>query len=262
MKDIAFNISLFCYFIASLKHILYLVVRRRFLYLIANWTVGVGFAFQFLGLVLRSAETGHGPYTNIYEYSLFISWAIILSYFFVEFKYRIKDLGVFVVPLAFLMMLYASSLPQESGATGLSMKFWLTIHLTLSMLGFGAFAIAFGASIMYLVQEKLLKTKKIGSLYHRLPSLEVLDDVMHWIITIGFPVFTIGFITGSIWIEKTKGSYLSWDTYKTLPLLVTWFIYGALFVGRITAGWRRKKAALLSIAGFVSIIITYILHAY
>lgn len=262
MKDVAFNISLFCYFIASLKHILYLVLRRRFLYLIANWTVGIGFVALFLGLILRSVETGHGPYTNIYEYSLFLSWAIILSYFFVEFKYRIKDLGAFVVPLAFFIMLYASSLPQESGAIGSSKKFWLTIHLTLSMLGLGAFVIAFGASIMYLVQEKLLKTKKIGSLYHRLPSLEILDDLIHWVIAIGFPVFTIGFITGSIWIEKTKGSYFSWDVQKTLPLLITWFIYGSLFFGRITAGWRRKKAATLSIVGFFSIVITYILHAY
>lgn len=262
MKDIVLNISLFCYFIASLMHILYLVLRRRFLYLIANWTVGIGFAFLFLGLVLRSAETGHGPYTSPYEYSLFISWAIILSYFFVEFKYRIKDLGVFVVPLAFFMMLYASSLPQESSVFGPSRKFWFTIHLTFSMLGLGAFTIAFGTSIMYLIQEKLLKSKKIGSLYHRLPSLEILDDVMHWIIAIGFPIFTIGFITGSIWLEKAKGSYFSWDAQRTLPLLITWFIYGSLFLGRITAGWRRKKAAVLSIVGFFSVIITYVLHTY
>lgn len=262
MKDLAFNISLFCYFIASLKHIIYLVVRKRFLYLLANWTVGAGFAAHFLGLVFRSAETGHGPYTSNYEYLLFSSWAIILSYFFVEFKYRIKDLGVFVVPLAFLLLLYASSLPQESSPSDSSMRFWLTIHLTLSMLGFGAFTIAFGASIMYLLQEKLLKTKKIGSLYHKLPSLEILDSLMHWIVAIGFPIFTIGFITGSIWIGKTKGSYFSWDVQKTLPLIITWFIYGSLFIGRITAGWRRKKAAVLSIVGFFSIIVTYILHTY
>ncbi|HJP19632.1 MAG TPA: cytochrome c biogenesis protein CcsA, partial [Nitrospinota bacterium] len=194
--------------------------------------------------------------------SLFISWAIILSYFFVEFKYRIKDLGAFVVPLAFFMMLYASSLPQESAAFGPSKKFWLTIHLTLSMLGISAFAIAFGASIMYLLQEKLLKTKKIGSLYQRLPSLEILDNVMHWIIAIGFPIFTIGFITGSIWIERTNGSYFSWNVQKTLPLLITWSIYGSLFLGRIIAGWRRKKVAVLSIIGFFSVIITYLLHVY
>ncbi len=155
MKNIAFNISLVCYFIASLKHIFYLPMRKRFLYLSANWTVGIGFAFQFYGLILRSAETGHGPYTSLYEYALFLSWAIILAYFFVELKYEIKDLGVFVVPMAFFVLLFASSLPQESNPTSSSMKFWLTIHRTLSMLGYGAFTIAFGASIMYLLQEKL-----------------------------------------------------------------------------------------------------------
>lgn len=262
MKNIAFNISLFCYFTASLNHIFYLSFRRKLLYLIANWTVVAGFSFHLLGLILRSAETGHGPYTSFYEYSLFLSWVIILSYLFVEFKYRIKDLGVFVVPLAFFILLYATSIPQESSPTSSSMRFWLTIHRTLSLLGFGAFTIAFGASIMYLLQEKLLKTKKIGLLYHRLPSLEVLDNLIHWIIAIGFPVFTIGFITGSIWIGKTKGAYLAWDIQKTLPLLITWFIYGSLFFGRITAGWRRKKSALISIVGFFSVIITYLLHTY
>ena len=85
---------------------------------------------------------------------------------------------------------------------------------------------------------------------------------MHWIIAIGFPIFTIGFITGSIWIEKTDGSYFSWKVQKTLPLLITWVIYGSLFLGRIIAGWRRKKVAVLSIIGFFSVIITYLLHAY
>jgi len=262
MKNIAFNISLFCYFIASLKHIFYLPIRKRFLYLSANWTVGIGFAFQFYGLILRSAETGHGPYTSLYEYALFLSWAIILAYFFVELKYEIKDLGVFVVPMAFFVLLFASSLPQESNPTSSSMKFWLTIHRTLSMLGYGAFTIAFGASIMYLLQEKLLKTKRIGLLYYRLPSLETLDNLIHLIIAIGFPIFTIGFVTGSIWIGKTKGAYFSWDVQKTLPLLLTWFIYGSLFLGRITVGWRREKAALISIVGFLSVIVTFFLHIY
>jgi ABC-type transport system involved in cytochrome c biogenesis permease subunit len=85
---------------------------------------------------------------------------------------------------------------------------------------------------------------------------------MHWIIAIGFPIFTIGFITGSIWIERTNGSYFSWNVQKTLPLLITWSIYGSLFLGRIIAGWRRKKVAVLSIIGFFSVIITYLLHVY
>lgn len=262
MKDIIFNIALFSYFIASLMHVFYLATRKRFLYLVANWTVGLGFAFQIVGLVLRSAETGHGPYTSLYEYALFLSWAIILSYFFVELKYRIKDLGVFVVPVAFFTLLYASSLPQEFNPTGSSMKFWLTIHRTLSMLGLGAFTIAFGASIMYLVQELLLKKKKIGPLYHKFPSLETLDNLIHFIIAIGFPIFTIGFVTGSIWIGKTKGGYFSWNAQKTLPLLITWLIYGSLFFGRMTVGWRREKAALISIVGFISVIVTYIIHTY
>ena len=138
--------------------------------------------------------------------------------------------------------------------------FWLTMHRTLSIIGYGAFAIAFGAALMYLIQENQVKSKKLGVMYFRMPSLEVLDDLNYKVIAIGFPLFTLGFMTGSIWNIKMEESFFSWDILRTLPLVVVWFIYFGIFFGRILVGWRGKKAAQGAILGFVAVIGTYFLH--
>ncbi|MBI5183675.1 MAG: cytochrome c biogenesis protein CcsA [Nitrospinae bacterium] len=260
MKEIFFSITLFCYFLATLIHFLFLGLRRNLLLFIAMVTVVVGFICHTTALIFISFETGHGPYTNFFEYMAFFPWTIVLIYLIVEFRYRIKDLGSFVIPLAFLMLAYSKLLPEEVSPSTNVLRFWATLHYTLSFLGYAAFALTFGAGLMYMIQERQLKSKKPGSFYYRLPSLELLDNLNHRLISIGFPLFTLGFVTGSIWIGKIKGDYLSWDPVKTLPLIITWMIYAALFIGRITVGWRRRRAALGAIIGFFLIIITYWMH--
>lgn len=259
MQETLFLIALFCYLLSSVKYFLYLALRRKLLFIIANSTVLVGFLIHTAGMVIRSTQTGHGPYTSNYEYTLFFSWAVILIYLIVEMRYRIQDLGSFVVPLGLLILIYSLTLPSESFTAKPAIKLSLTLHRTLSFLGYGAFAMAFGVGIMYLLQERQLKYKKFGTLFHRLPSLEIIDDINHKIVAFGFPVFTIGFITGSMVAFKEGGSYFSWQM-STLPLVITWVIYGALFTGRITIGLRRKKAAIGAIVGFVFLIATYLIH--
>ncbi|MBI5180345.1 MAG: cytochrome c biogenesis protein CcsA, partial [Nitrospirae bacterium] len=102
-----------------------------------------------------------------------------------------------------------------------------------------------------------LKAKKIDNLYRKLPSLDVLDEINHRAIIFGYMLFTLGIITGSIWAEYTWGSYWSWDTKQTLSAVV-WFIYTAFLHARFTYGFRGRKAAYLSIGGFISVIIAFV----
>ena len=96
---------------------------------------------------------------------------------------------------------------------------------------------------MYLIQEHQVKTKKLGIMYFRMPSLEVLDDLNFKVIIIGFPLFTLGFMTGSISNMQLNQSFFSWDLTRTLPLVATWLIYSLVFFGRMIVGLRGKKAA-------------------
>ena len=93
-----------------------------------------------------------------------------------------------------------------------------------------------------------------------MPSLEVLDNLNYKVIAIGFPLFTIGFMTGSIWNVKTDESLFSWDVLRTWPLIAVWLIYCAIFFGRLLVGWRGKKAAQGAILGFFTIIVSYFMH--
>jgi ABC-type uncharacterized transport system permease subunit len=136
----------------------------------------------------------------------------------------------------------------------------LTLHRTLSILGFAAFAISFALGLMYIIQERQVKSKKLGIMYFRMPPLESMDQLNFKVVAIGFPLFTLGFLTGGIWTTQTTDMpFFSWDA-KTWPLVVGWIIYGWVFVGRFMTGLRGRRAALGSVAGFVIVMFSYLLH--
>lgn len=260
MEKIVFNISLFSYLGASLGYFVYLAYRRPVVSTIATVTVAAGLLAHTVWLGLRSMETGHGPYTTSFEIAMFFSWMIVVVYFLTEWKYKIRDLGAFVIPLAFLALLFSVFLSKDVALVQESQNFWLTLHRTLSVIGYAAFSIAFAVAIMYLIQENQVKSKKLGIMYFRMPSLEVLDKLNDKVITIGFPLFTLGFLTGAIWEAKMDKPFMAWDIAKTWPLVIVWIIYGAIFFGRLFAGIRGKKAAQGAIVGFVMVVLTYFLH--
>jgi cytochrome c-type biogenesis protein CcsB len=115
---------------------------------------------------------------------------------------------------------------------------------------------AAGIGVMYLVQEHFLKRKQLGSLFQRLPNLQILDEINYRLITIGFPLLTLAIITGALWAESAWGSYWRWDP-KEAWSLITWFIYVFVLHARLRVGWKGKKAAYLSIIGFVVVLFTF-----
>jgi tryptophan synthase alpha chain len=131
--------------------------------------------------------------------------------------------------------------------------YWLPIHVTLAFLGNAVFALAFGVSLMYLLQESYLKRKKMTSVMKRFPSLEALDKLNYVLLVWGFPLMTLGILTGSLWAGIHWGNYWSWEP-RQISSGIVWIFYGIILHGRITAGLRGKKAALLTMAGFVVVI--------
>ena len=126
---------------------------------------------------------------------------------------------------------------------------WLPVHVTLAFLGNAVFALAFGVSLIYLLQERHLKLKKMTALMKRFPSLESLDRINYLLLVWGFPLMTLGIVTGSMWAGIHWGNYWSWEP-RQIASGIAWLFYGAILHGRITAGLRGKKAALLTMVGF------------
>jgi cytochrome c-type biogenesis protein CcsB len=134
---------------------------------------------------------------------------------------------------------------------------WLILHISTIFIGNGIFAITFISGVMYLIQEYQIKKKRIGSIYKRLPSLQTLDVINHRSLIYGFPFLTAGIITGAVFAQHLMGRYWQWDA-KEVWTLITWLFYAALLHERLVAGWRGKKAAILSITAFLILLFSFI----
>ncbi|MGE5892494.1 MAG: c-type cytochrome biogenesis protein CcsB [bacterium] len=257
MAVIPFELALTLYFASTLVGIIEFFRGNKATTRIMLYLAVVGFIFHTVSIVLRYALAGHLPITNLHESSSFFAWCIILLFFFLEYRYRVGLLGSFIMPIAFIIMLSSSILPREiKPLSPILQSYWLGVHTSLAFLGDAAFAMAAGIGLMYLIQEHFVKSKHLGDLFHRMPSLQILDEINYRLITIGFPLLTLAIITGALWAESAWGSYWRWDP-KEVWSLITWFIYALVLHVRLTAGWRGRKAAILSIIGFVAVLFTF-----
>lgn len=258
MGVLFFELALTCYFASSLVAITELFKESRTTAKIALAAALIGFVFHTASTVSRYATVGHIPIVNPHEATSFFAWCIVLIFFVLQYRYRVGLLPSFIMPLVFLLMLSSSMLSREiKPLSPMLQSYWLGVHTVFAFLGNAAFALAFGIGIMYLVQEHYVKTKHLGSLFGRLPSLQTLDQMNYRLISLGFPLFTVAIITGALWAETAWGSYWSWDPRETWSL-ITWFIYAIVLHARLVAGWRGKRAAILSMVGFLTIIVAFI----
>ena len=258
MNTMLFNCALVLYVFATAAYLLYLVKPNPALGRSARWLITSGFLLHLVFTLIRSVVAGHTPITNLHESLSFFSLAIVGVFIAFERKYHVVILGSFITPLALLLMvassIYPNTIPQLPPALKSN---WLLIHSSLAFLSYATFAVAFGAAIMYLIQQHFLKKKRLGPLYQKLPSLDILDEINYRCLTFGFPLLTVAIITGAIWAESAWGTYWSWDPKETWSL-ITWFVYAALLHSRMTIGWRGKKAAILAIVGFFILLFTFL----
>lgn len=258
MSQTFFYLTLALYSCATLAYLIFLIRTITPLGTWASRLVTAGFVAHLLSTIHRFVSTGHLPITNMQESLSFFSLAIVGAFIFFERRYKVAILGSFVTPLALLMIIASSALPNEIKLLPPVLQSnWFWIHALMAFISYATFAIAFGAAVMYLIQQHYLKKKHFGALFQKLPSLETLDDISYRCLTVGFPLLTVAIISGAIWSEQAMGSYWIWDPKQTWSL-ITWFIYAALLHGRLTIGWRGRKAALLSILGFIVLLITFI----
>ncbi len=267
----------FIYFLSFLFYLLRFVRRKEFWGRAATATALIGLAAQTLALVLRWMESyrlgiGHAPLSNFYESLIFFAWAVVLLYLVVEWRIRSRSLGVFTLPVAFLCMIYASFSPDVSNRIQplipALQSNWLVSHVVSCFLGYAAFAVAFAVSLMFLLKEKLGAGKGHPSFGALLPDAEVLEELIYQSVVLGFILLSLGIITGSVWAHNAWGSYWSWDPKETWSL-ITWIVYAVLLHARLARGWQGRRTALLAVAGFASVLFTYLgvnylpgLHSY
>jgi len=278
-SSMMFNLTTVAYFAAMILFIVYIASRSNAVALIATILCWLGFATNTGAIALRWMESsamgyGHAPLSNLYESIVFFAWSILLVYLMFDLKYKQRAIGAFIIPIAFLGMIWAQlglSDSIEPLVPALQSN-WLTYHVITCFIGYAAFAVAFGVSIMYLIKvgkEEKNSNAPIGGILGMFPSAKILDDINYKAIMVGFPMLTLGIVTGAAWANYAWGTYWSWDPKETWSLIV-WFIYAAFLHARFTRGWVGRRAAWLSIFGFAATVFCYLgvnlvlsgLHSY
>jgi cytochrome c-type biogenesis protein CcsB len=209
-----------------------------------------------LALIARGLETGHWPLSNGYEFSLALLWSILASYLILERAAHTRAPGTLVVGLALLVATYPRFLAPDWEREARPLlpalrTVWLQLHVTTGALAYGAFAVACGASVLYLLLQMSARRKD------NLPEPAVVEEFSYRAVTLGYPWMTLVLITGAIWAQMAWGRYWSWDIKETWTL-ATWLLYTLILHLRAIRGWRGRPIAALTILGFALVLFTFL----
>jgi len=224
-----------------------------------------GVAFQGISILLRTIAAGRLPLSNMYEFSSTFILLAGLVYLVFERWYGVRQLGAIVLPLIVAMATYVWLLPSDLREVdalipALQNRPLMTIHVSMAILAYATFAVAFAAAVLFLIANRWRVTW--------LPGPDLLDDLAFRAVTIGFPALSLVLILGSVWAYRAWGTYWQWDPKETSALF-TWLIYGVYLHTRSLRGWRGNRSAVILLVAFAAVVFTYFgnyifggLHAY
>lgn len=219
--------------------------------------LGAGLTLHFASLLARTVEIQRLPITDVRSALSVFSFLVTVAFFLVYLRYRIASLGIFMLPLVFILTLVSAlhaGRPFESSAFRSG---WLLVHIIAILLGYVGFFLTFVAAIMYLIQENELKSRRPHAFYYRLPSLEVLDELYLRSLVFGLPLLTLGMLMGFVWASRAWKGPWEFDP-KVLAAMITWFIYLILFSTRMSGNWHGRASAYLAILGFTVMMVTFL----
>ncbi|HEY4485842.1 MAG TPA: cytochrome c biogenesis protein CcsA [Nitrospiria bacterium] len=259
MSVIFFKATVFFYFLGTLAFLVHLAGgKKESLSRFSLLATGIGFAFHTIALGGWLIESGGISLIHLSQAMIFFAWGLVLVFFLVEYRFRIHILGSFVLPIALISLVSAAVWPEGARTpdAGLRMA-WVYLHATMAILGAVAFAIASSAGVMYLIQERLMKSKRFNDLYDKLPSLDILDELNRRAVILGFALLTLGIIIGAWGAGYVSAANFFWDPREIVSVVI-WLFYLVVLHGRITMGWRARQAAYLAIIGFAGVILSFI----
>lgn len=234
--------STFC-FLFGFAYTMYALGART--YRASRFNYGVillGFIFQTGFLTVRGHAEGRCPLTNLFEVFIFLSWSVVLLYLLIGSTYRMSLMGLFTSPLVFVLQVFALLVANDTPAVRAHASPWLEMHAALSIIAYGAFAMAGVAGAMYLAQERQLKTHHLHTVFFHLPPIADLAVAIHRLILAGFVLLTAGLLFGF----KVQ----PFEPVKVALGLGVWVIYGAILQTENLKKVSPRRVAILSVVAF------------
>lgn len=256
--SIMLHLATLLYFFSMAGYVFFLFDQRDRIQKVSFFLVSTGVGIHLLSVVATGIAARDLPVQNMVQSLSLAALSLGGMFLYFQYKFNLKILGVFAATLLSVMMLSVMVLPDTPVASNEALRgFWFIAHIALVFTGDAALGLACGAGILYLLQEKGIRSKSPGFFYKRLPSLDFLDNVSYTCITTGFVLLTFGLITGFIYAKAIWGRFWSWD-FKEVFSICTWLMYAALLHFRFHSGWRGRKSAIMTIVGFIIIIFTFL----
>jgi cytochrome c-type biogenesis protein CcsB len=260
MELVLLKAALVAYLAAAVGLCIHLLSLRSVARRVGTIALAAAFLAHGGSIVLRSLAAGHPAFTTEYEALSFFAWLTVGVYIGVQARYHLPALGAVVAPLAFVFTL--ASFAFYTGVRELPPNLrsaWLPVHVGAAVLGNAVLALAFCVSLVYLFHERQLKGKRVrlDAIARRMPSLETLDQLNYRALAWGFPLLTLGIVTGALFAKHTWGRFWSWEEREVFSL-VAWLLYAGLLEARMVAGWRGRRAATVTIVGFAFVLVSFV----
>jgi ABC-type uncharacterized transport system permease subunit len=257
LKIILFKLALAFCTLSTVGYLLSLLIKRVALAKISTWILAITSVLLTLSLFLSLINPAGYVHLGSREFFSFCAWAIAAAYLTIQIKTKTRLLGAFISP--FILLLMTAAAGQEAGNSLVpeDMRSWLTIvHLVLVIAGEALFVLASCAGAMLIIQNSLLKHKKLSRMSRLLPALHDLDRINHLCLLWGFPVLTLGLFAGVIFAGFT------WETGwlsdpKIIWTIAAWATYGFLLHQRLAIGWKGIRMAVMSCAVFILFLLSY-----
>jgi ABC-type uncharacterized transport system permease subunit len=248
------------YSLGLIEAIVTVLRRRETLFRVALGAFSLGAIFQLVSIVEQGLIEKRCPINGFFETSSLCAWLISIVFLAIYWRYKAESLSVFVFPLVSVMTLVAAlNNPVAHWSNEAMRSTWLIVHIVLALLGYAALLFTAIAAVAYLMEERQLKRKQPRSFFRIFPPLGTLDELISRSLGAGFVFITVSIVIIVIWAYLSYGT--RWiDNGLISTSLITWGIYLALIFFRVSAGWRGRKAAILSIAALCCSAITWIAH--
>ncbi|RFS83034.1 c-type cytochrome biogenesis protein CcsB [Actinomadura spongiicola] len=247
---------------------------------LSRWAVGltvVGWAVHLGALTARGFAADRAPWANMYEFVCSVVFAAVTALLVLFTRNRAYYLGVFVMfPAVLGMGLATTTLYTPVSALQPSLQsYWLAIHVLAAIIASGAFTVATALTALYLYRDRNAGTgpatglSTLASLATRLPSARTLERLARQTVVFAFPIWTFAIIAGAIWADSAWGRYWGWDP-KEVWAFITWTVYAAYLHAQATTGWRGRRSAMISLAGYACLMFNLVginiwgsgLHSY
>jgi HemX protein len=218
--------------------------------------MAVGYVCQFIGLGIRGKAIGGSPLTNFFEVFQFTAWSAITLYLVIGVRFRNSLLGYFTSCLTAALTIVSLSQPAWDATHiphVLGTSPWIELHATLALFSYGVFALLALTSLMFLLRNYSLKSKRVGGLFSFLPSILDLDHISVRLLIAGVVILTasLGVILAYYLRDLSTA-----NVTKVVGTVAVWLAYIVALVLRLRGTLLAKRFAWTCVAVFIAALVT------